>query len=172
MSVVKLVEAFDEKAEYIKKHFPEIDHGFEPCATKILVQFRTMERFTAGGIELPPDTVQFNKESTRVGRLVACGKLAFRNRDTGQPWFEGVWAEIGDVIIVPAWGGFRFELPIPGTARTETQYDRDDNGRIVKGSERSVIRPGTEDRAIFATFKDHEIEGVIRSNFYFYDRLL
>jgi len=52
---------------------------------------------------------------------VAIGPLAFKNRDTMQPWPEGSWAEIGDFVRVPKWGGDRWERNVPSEADQEFQ---------------------------------------------------
>ena len=132
------------KEEYIKKHFPEVEPGCMPCGAQILVQLRTVAQKSAGGIILANDTKDFNQHNTRVCRLIRVGQIAFRNRDTGERWREGAWAQIGDVIIMPAWGGFRFEVPIPGT----------------------------EDKAVFCTYSDHEVKLVVTENFESFDTLL
>jgi co-chaperonin GroES (HSP10) len=133
-----------EKEEYVAKHFPEVEPGCSPCGAQILVQLRTMQKKSAGGILLANETTELNQQNTRVCRLIRVGNIAFRNRETGQLWREGVWAQPGDIIIMPAWGGFRFEVPIPGT----------------------------EDRAVFATYSDHEVKLVVNSNFEAFDKLL
>lgn len=132
------------KEEYIAKHFPEVEPGCNPCGAQILVQLRTMVSKSAGGIILASETKDFNQHNTRVCRLIRTGAIAFRNRETGQLWREGVWAENGDILIMPAWGGFRFEVPIPGT----------------------------EDKAVFATYSDHEVKLVVHGNFESFDTLL
>jgi co-chaperonin GroES (HSP10) len=132
------------KEEYVEKHFPEIEPGCVPCGAQILVQLRTLSKKSAGGILLANDTHELNQQNTRVCRLIRCGNIAFRNRETGQVWREGVWAQCGDVIIMPAWGGFRFEVPIPGT----------------------------EDIAVFAVYSDHEVKLVVNSGFEAFDTLL
>ena len=131
------------KEEYIAKHFPEVEPGCNPCGAQILVQLRTIPK-KHGMIELVQETKDFNQGNTRVCRLIRTGNIAFRNRDTGQVWKEGVWAQCGDVIVMPAWGGFRFEVPIEGT----------------------------DDKAIFATYSDHEVKLVVNSNFEAFDKLL
>lgn len=131
------------KEEYIKKHFPEVEPGCVPCGAQILVQLRTVPK-KHGMIELVHETKEFNQGNTRVCRLIRIGNIAFRNRETGQLWREGVWANPGDILIMPAWGGFRFEVPIEGT----------------------------DDKAIFAVYSDHEVKLVVNSNFEAFDQLL
>ena len=66
-----------------------------------------------------------------VAKVIAVGPLAFKKRDTMEPWPEGSWCEVGDYIRVPKWGGDRWEVAVP---------DQPD-----------------EDPALFAVFNDHEV---------------
>lgn len=132
------------KNAYVEEHFPVVDPGVKPCGAKILVQLRTMKEKTQGGIVLVEDTKQFNAGNTMVGRIVAVGGIAFRDRSTGEEWKEGKWAEVGDIVILPRWGGFRFELDIPGR----------------------------DEKAIFAVFDDTNVQMVVEKNFEAFDKLL
>lgn len=132
------------KNAYVEEHFPIVDPGVKPCGAKILVQLRTMKEKTQGGIVLVEDTKQFNAGNTMVGRIVAVGGIAFRDRSTGEEWKEGKWAEVGDIVILPRWGGFRFELDIPGR----------------------------DEKAIFAVFDDTNVQMVVEKNFEAFDKLL
>jgi len=132
------------KNEYINEHFPEVDPGVKPCGAKILVQLRTLKEKTVGGIVLATATTEFNNGNTQLGRIVAVGGIAFRDRSTGEDWKEGRWADVGDVVILPRWGGFRFELDIPGQ----------------------------KEKAIFAVFDDINVQMVVEKNFEAFDKLL
>ena len=57
--------------------------------------------------------------------------LGIQNRDTMQSWPEGSWAQVGDYVRVPKWGGDRWE-------------------REVTGEE-------GEDPVLFMTLNDHEL---------------
>lgn len=116
-------------ASKLSEAFPEVEPGVHPLGTRVLVQLRTVRAKTAGGIVLVEDTKQFNKVTTQLGRVIRLGPIAFRNRETGQLWVEGVWARPGDYIRMPKYGGDRFDRKIPGT----------------------------DDTAIFCLFQDHEI---------------
>ena len=131
------------KEEYIKKHFPDVDSGITPCGAQILVQLRTIKS-KVGSIILTDDTKEFNNGNTQIARVVKLGQIAFRNRETGALWTEGAWANVGDIIIAPRWGGFRVEIPIPDT----------------------------EDKAIFVVFDDVSVKLVVESNFESFDKLL
>ena len=125
--------------------FPDVKPGKRPFGGRVLVQLRTVREKTAGGIVLVEDTKTYNKANTRLAKVVALGPLAYRNRDTGGRWREGVWAGVGDLVTIPQYGGTRFERKIPGT----------------------------NDTAIFATFFDHElIEGVDPDAFEELDEIL
>lgn len=132
-----------DKQEYVQQHFPDVDPSAEPCGSQILVQLRTVKK-KVGSIILAAETTDFNKHNTQLGRLVRIGHIAFRNRESGEEWKEGAWAQIGDVVAVPKWGGFRYELPIEGT----------------------------EDTAVFCVFNDYEVKMVVQRNFEAFDRIL
>jgi len=116
-------------ASDLQTAFPEIHPGMSPLGARVVVQLRTVRTKTLGGIVLVEDTKTFNKANTQLGRLIMLGPIAFRNRDTGELWREGVWARPGDYVRIPKWGGDRFERKIPGT----------------------------DDTAIFCVFSDHEL---------------
>jgi len=109
--------------------FPVVVPGVAPLGARVLVQLRTVREKTHGGIILAPDTKEFNKENTQLGKIYQLGPIAFRNRDSGELWREGVWARPGDYVRIPKWGGDRFTRKVPGT----------------------------EDTAIFCIFSDHEL---------------
>jgi len=132
------------KEDYIQAHFPRVEPGAKPAGAKILVQLRTLKEKTQGGIVLAVDTKEFNNGNTQLGMIVAVGGIAFRDRSTGELWREGQWAEVGDLVILPRWGGFRFEIDIPGQ----------------------------REKAIFAVFDDTNVQLVVESNFEAFDQLL
>ena len=109
--------------------FPMVVPGVIPLGARVLVQLRTVREKTQGGLIIVEDTREFNKANTQLGRIYQLGPIAFRNRDTGMLWKEGVWAIPGDYVRIPKWGGDRFERKIPGTG----------------------------DKALFCIFSDHEI---------------
>jgi co-chaperonin GroES (HSP10) len=109
--------------------FPEVTPGILPLGARVLVQLRTVREKTQGGIVIVEDTKQFNKVNTQLGKIIYLGPIAFRNRDSGQLWREGVWAREGDFVRIPRYGGDRFERKISGT----------------------------KDTALFCIFSDHEL---------------
>ena len=105
--------AFDD-AE-IAWAFPSVDPGAKPLGGRILVQLRrTKKKATAAGIILVEETKETEKWNNMVAKVIEIGPLAFRKRDTMEPWPEGSWCEVGDYIRVPKWGGDRWEVPNPG----------------------------------------------------------
>ena len=88
--------------------FPEVKPGQHPFGGRVIVQLRRIKK-TAGRIIIVDETKENEKWNNMIGQVVAIGPLAFKNRDTMQPWAEGSWAEIGDFVRVPRWGGDRWE---------------------------------------------------------------
>jgi co-chaperonin GroES (HSP10) len=103
-----------ENSNDINWAFPDVNPGTRPFGGRVLVQLRRVKRTTASGIVLAGETREFEKYNNQVGKVVALGALAFKKKDTLEPWPEGTWAEIGDFIRVPKYGGDRFEVAIPG----------------------------------------------------------
>ena len=116
-------------ASKLSEAFPEVSPGLHPMGARVLVQLRTVREKTQSGIVLVEDTKQFNKGNTQLARVIEHGAIAFRNRESGQLWREGVWCRPGDFVRIPKFGGDRF----------------------------SRVIPGTKDEAVFAIFSDHEL---------------
>jgi len=114
------------KEQYVAEHFPEVDCGVVPCGPKVVVQLRTVREVSAGGIVLAQATKDFNQGNTQLARVVKVGAIAFRDRSSGDEWKEGAWAAVGDLVIIPRWGGFRWEIPIPGTSEKAIFVSFDD----------------------------------------------
>ena len=110
--------------------FPEVSAGARPYGGRVIIQLRRIKK-KAGRIIIIDETKENEKWNNMIGKIVAIGPLAFKNRDTMQPWTEGSWAEIGDYVRVPKWGGDRWERPVPG-----------EDG---------------EDPVLFMTINDHEL---------------
>lgn len=119
--------------------FPAIDPGAVPCGARILVQWRmTKETVTESGIILAEETKETEKWNNQVAKIVAIGPLAFKKRDSMEPWPEGSWVTVGDFVRMPKWGGDRWEVPF-----------------MVGDKERT---------ALFSVFNDHEIIAKITSD--------
>ena len=112
--------------------FPSVDPGAKPLGARILVQLRrTKKKATSAGIILVEETKETEKWNNMVAKVIEIGPLAFKKRDTMEPWPEGSWCEVGDYLRVPKWGGDRWEVPVPG--------EKD------------------EDPALFMVLNDHEV---------------
>ena len=92
--------------------FPTVNSGQSPYGGRVIVQLRRVRK-TSGVIIVVDETKENEKWNNMIGKVVAIGPLAFKNRDTMQPWAEGSWAEIGDFVRVPRWGGDRWERMDP-----------------------------------------------------------
>jgi len=110
--------------------FPEVNSGQSPYGGRVIVQLRRIKK-KAGRIIIVDETKENEKWNNMIGKVVAIGPLAFKNRDTMASWPEGSWANIGDFVRVPRWGGDRWERPVPN-----------EDG---------------EDPVLFMTINDHEL---------------
>jgi len=112
--------------------FPSVDPGAKPLGARILVQLRrTKKKVTSAGIILVEETKETEKWNNMVAKVIDIGPLAFKKRDTMDPWPEGSWCDVGDFLRVPKWGGDRWEASVPG--------EKD------------------EDPALFMILNDHEV---------------
>ena len=121
----------------LNEAFPNVDPMIKPLGARILVQLRAVkEKISSAGILLPEETKEAEKWNTQVGKVLAVGPIAFKKRDTNEPWPEGSWCDVGDYVRVIKWGGDRWEVDYT-----------DENG--LKG------------KALFTFFNDHELIGKI-----------
>ncbi len=100
----------------IEEAFPDVDSEFRNFGNRVCVQLRTPKNETAGGIALPQTAAleEVAQWSTQIAKLISVGPVAFRNRDTLEPWPEGDWATPGMFVRVPMYGGDRWWKPVPG----------------------------------------------------------
>lgn len=92
--------------------FPATDAGIRPFGSRVLVQIRTPKTKTASGIIIDHGSRDTEKWNTQVAKVIDIGSVAFRNRNTMEPWPEGAWAKPGDYVRVPKYGGDRWEVPL------------------------------------------------------------
>lgn len=117
----------------IDQAFPEVDPGFKPFGSKILVQIRTPMLQSRGGIVLTEESRETEQWNTQVSKVVTLGPVAFCNRETLEEWPEGKWVQPGTFVRCPKYGGDRWEVPVPNS----------------------------QDRALFCVFDDLDLSGEI-----------
>jgi co-chaperonin GroES (HSP10) len=115
--------------------FPDVTPGQRPFGGRVIIQLRRIKK-RSGMIIIVDETKENEKWNNMIGKVVAIGPLAFKNRDTMQPWAEGSWAELGDFVRVPRWGGDRWE-------------------RFVSSEEKN------SEPVLFMTINDHELISAI-----------
>jgi co-chaperonin GroES (HSP10) len=118
--------------------FPEVEPGMQPYGGRIIIQLRRVKK-RKGMIYLVEETKENEKWNNMIGKVIAIGPLAFKNRDTMTSWPEGSWANVGDYVRVPRWGGDRWEIKDP----------TDEQG---------------EDPVLFMTINDHELIAKVTAN--------
>lgn len=92
--------------------FPAVSAGIQPFGSRVLVQIRTPKRMSTGGIIIDTGSRDTEKWNTQVAKVISHGPVAYRNRNTLEPWPEGGWAHPGDFVRVPKYGGDRWEVPL------------------------------------------------------------
>jgi len=133
--ILNVKEDLDE-LQTLEEAFPNVDPLMAPYGARILVQLRAVkEKATASGLIIVEETKETEKWNTMIGKVIAIGPLAFKKRDTMEPWPEGSWAQVGDFVRVPKWGGDRWEV----------DFKQGD----------------TEGKALFTFFNDHELIGKV-----------
>ncbi len=121
----------------LEEAFPKIDPLMAPYGARILVQLRAVkEKVSSAGIFIPQETKETEKWNTQVGKVIAIGPLAFKKRESMEAWPEGAWAQVGDFVRVPKWGGDRGEVDF-----------KEDQG--------------AEGKCLFTFFNDHELIGKV-----------
>lgn len=89
--------------------FPEVDPGIAPFGSRVIVQIRKPVK-RVGSIYLADATIDAETHNMKVAKVVAVGPVAFKDRQTMKPWPEGAWAQPGDFVRVPKFGGDRWEV--------------------------------------------------------------
>lgn len=131
--------------EFVAKYFPAVECGREPCGNKITVQLQLVKK-KVGSIILSNDTQDFNKNATVVCQVVKVGQIAYRDRTSGETWKEGTWADVGDIVLMPRYGGMnRVEIPVEGT---------------------------DDESVIFTTYNDYEVVDKVTGRFEHYTKIL
>ncbi len=115
--------------------FPKVDPGVDILGDRVLVQLRREKTASKGGILLVSETRETLRFNETVAKVVGIGPLAYKNPDTLEPWPEGPWCQVNDLVRTIKYGGDRFVV------------DPDDGGAPV----------------VFITLQAREIISKIRS---------
>ena len=131
-----------EKA--LAEAFPAVDAGIQPFGSRVLIQIRTPKKKSAGGIIIDiHGSNETEKWNTQIGKVVAMGPLAFKNRNDMKPWPEGDWCKAGEHVRVAKYGGDRWEVKIPG---------KDDSAMFVIFNDLDIIGQVTGDPLAIRAF--------------------
>lgn len=112
MTVNPYATGFDVSSREMEELFPEVDPQFKPFGSRVLIQLRRVLTQSKGGIQLVQDTTDTEAYNIQVGKIIAMGPLAFKNRKDGKDWPEGTWAGVDDYVRFPRWGGDRLTIPL------------------------------------------------------------
>jgi co-chaperonin GroES (HSP10) len=128
-------------AQTLDEAFPAVDPGVTPFGSLVLIQVKAAATRTKSGLILTKDTVETESDNTRIAKVIALGPLAFHTRDTQQPWPEGAWANPGDYVRIPIYGGDRWRVLLS-------------SGKDARGVEQKVF-------AEFALIEDLTLKGKV-----------
>jgi len=127
--------------------FPDVNAGQAPFGGRVIVQLRRVKKTVGGGrIILVSETKESEKWNNMIGKVISVGPLAFKNRETMASWPEGSWAEVGDYVRVPRWGGDRWERAVPG------EGDGEDPVLFMTINDHELIARVTDDPLSFKAF--------------------
>ena len=128
----------------MEEAFPAVDAGIQPFGSRVLIQIRTPKKKSAGGIIIDiHGSNETEKWNTQIGKVVAMGPLAFKNRNDMKPWPEGDWCTAGESVRVAKYGGDRWEVKIPG---------KDDSAMFVIFNDLDIIGQVTGDPLAIRAF--------------------
>lgn len=126
------IDAHKRYLEEIEAAFPSVHPGVAPLYGRVLVQLRTAQKSkeikradgTIARLHYTDYSQEVEKDVQQVGRVISWGPLAFRVKQTMEPWPECVVdgkfvppVQLGDYVRVPKFGGDRHYVPIPGAPK-------------------------------------------------------
>ncbi len=112
--------------EEIDAAFPDVDPGFEPFGSRVIVQLRS-PKTTVGRIILTADSIETEMWNTQIGKVRAIGPVAFCNRETLNVWPERAWCQVGDYVRIPKFNQDKWFIE-----REKVSLDRDGDEIKVK----------------------------------------
>jgi len=124
--------------------WPEIEAPAEPLGARVMVQLRRVQSVSSGGVLIPTAAKEHEENNTQVAKVVSVGALAFKDRHSLEPWPEGNWVEIGDIVRVPKYAGDVIVVKDPEdpTGRESVKFVTfRDTDLIAKYTDLSAFRP-------------------------------
>lgn len=129
--------------------FPPVDCQHEPVGNYVIVQLRSHKKVTKGGLILPEETQDVERDNTQAAKVVSIGPTAFKHRYTGEDFTGGNWYKVGDFVRAPKYGGDRWQI----------SYEREELEKVINGVIVPAVKAKTD--AFFAMFTDTDIRARI-----------
>lgn len=111
---MKIIAGSAYTEQEIAQAFPDVDPGFIPFGSRLVVQLRSAKTKSKGGIILTGETQDAEKWNTQIAKVRRIGPVAFHSRDKLEPWPEGAWCQEGDYVRVPKYLQDRWEVEFDG----------------------------------------------------------
>lgn len=115
LNVAEIPNSEQSHEEAMSFAWPDIEPKLRAYGSRILVQIRRPKTVTDGGILIPEEARETEQWNTQVAKVIMLGPVAFRNRDTLEPWKEGDWCRVGTYVRCPKYGGDKWQKPVPGS---------------------------------------------------------
>lgn len=100
--------------EEMLQAFPDVDPGFEPFGSRVIVQLRCPKTQSKGGIILTSDSIETEMWNTQIAKVRAIGPVSFRNRTTLEAWPENNWCAVGDYVRIPKYNQDKWFIEVEG----------------------------------------------------------
>jgi co-chaperonin GroES (HSP10) len=122
-----------DPVDLLAQAFPDVDPGFDPCGSRVLVQIRTPKLKLDWGLILGDESKETELWNCQVGKVIKVGPLAYHSRDTMVPYPEGAWCQPGDFVRVPKYVGDRWIIDAPNGEKALFAHfnDLDILGRVT-----------------------------------------
>jgi co-chaperonin GroES (HSP10) len=96
----------------VEEAFPDVDCRHIPLHNTLIVQYPRSSVKSKGGLLLVEDTRATNQANVQVVKVISIGPVAFKNRETLEPWPEGAWCQVGDFVRVGKYTPDRWNIPL------------------------------------------------------------
>lgn len=93
--------------------FPDVDPGFQPLGSRVIVQLRTPKEMSKL-IILTDEARDTELWNTQIAKVRAVGPVAFKNRNNLETWPEGEWFDVGDYVRIPKWNQDKWIVEVEG----------------------------------------------------------
>lgn len=130
-AALKIDRNITQEPDELLRAFPDIEPGFKPFGSRVIVQLRSPKLYSAGGIKFADETIETEMWNTQIGKIRLIGPVSFRNRTTLEPWPEGAWANVGDFVRIPKFNQDKWFMEYPARIKNVLGKEFDGTERVL-----------------------------------------